>query len=326
MPFSHHSHSGEFCMHAKDTLEEMIQEAIRRGMTVFSLTEHAPRDQVVDLYPEEVRAQRTPFDLFNQFLAFYNTALLLRAKYSSQIHLLVGCETEYIRPSSIHLMRELCSQFRFDFLVGSVHHVNTIPIDFDRALYQKALLSLGPEATEEMLFERYLDEQLYMLEEVKPAVVGHFDLIRLMSNEPKKMMKDYGQRVWSKVVRNLEAIKFYGGLLELNSAAIRKGWDTPYPGRDVCDTWLLMGGRFTFSDDSHGVLQVGLNYHHLLAYCQSLGIKEIHYLIKLPMGEMAIDVLDACAVRSMSMEELVLHPFWEKDRQERANSEKEIAF
>jgi histidinol-phosphatase (PHP family) len=41
-------------MHAKDTLEEMIQEAIRRGMKVFALTEHAPRDQMVDLYPEEV--------------------------------------------------------------------------------------------------------------------------------------------------------------------------------------------------------------------------------------------------------------------------------
>jgi histidinol-phosphatase (PHP family) len=132
-------------------------------------------------------------------------------------------------------MRELCAQFRFDFLIGSVHHVNTIPIDFDKELYQKALLSLGPDATEDMLFEQYLDDQLIMLEEVKPAVVGHFDLIRLMSDDPKRMMSTYGERVWAKVLRNLEAVKFYGGLLEMNSAAIRKGWDTPYPGRDICE-------------------------------------------------------------------------------------------
>jgi histidinol-phosphatase (PHP family) len=64
MPFSHHSHSGEFCpSHAYDTLEEMIQTAIARRMEVFCLTEHMPRlDE--DLYPEEV-------SLF--FFYFFNT-------------------------------------------------------------------------------------------------------------------------------------------------------------------------------------------------------------------------------------------------------------
>lgn len=54
MPFSHHSHSGEFCLHAADSLEEMIQTAISKGMKVFAMTEHMPRDQIEDLYPEEV--------------------------------------------------------------------------------------------------------------------------------------------------------------------------------------------------------------------------------------------------------------------------------
>lgn len=54
MPFSHHSHSGQFCLHASNTLEEMILAAIAKGMIVFSLTEHIPRDCNEDLYPEEV--------------------------------------------------------------------------------------------------------------------------------------------------------------------------------------------------------------------------------------------------------------------------------
>ena len=53
MPFSHHSHSGEFCSHGKDTLEEIVQAAIFKEMDVFALTEHMPRKQS-DLYPEEV--------------------------------------------------------------------------------------------------------------------------------------------------------------------------------------------------------------------------------------------------------------------------------
>lgn len=54
MPFSHHSHSGEFCPgHANNTLEEMIQTAIAKKMQVFAVTEHMPREDR-DLYPEEV--------------------------------------------------------------------------------------------------------------------------------------------------------------------------------------------------------------------------------------------------------------------------------
>jgi HisJ family histidinol phosphate phosphatase len=54
MPFSHHSHSGQFCEgHAKDSLEAVIQTAIRQKMSVYALTEHMPRAEE-DLYPEEV--------------------------------------------------------------------------------------------------------------------------------------------------------------------------------------------------------------------------------------------------------------------------------
>lgn len=54
MPFSHHSHSGQFCPgHAKDSLEEVLQAAIRKKMRVFCLTEHMPRG-AEDFYPEEV--------------------------------------------------------------------------------------------------------------------------------------------------------------------------------------------------------------------------------------------------------------------------------
>lgn len=54
MPHSHHSHSGQFCRHAKDQLEDIVKEAIRQKFQVYGLTEHAPRYRPQDLYPEEV--------------------------------------------------------------------------------------------------------------------------------------------------------------------------------------------------------------------------------------------------------------------------------
>jgi histidinol-phosphatase (PHP family) len=56
MAFTMHSHSGQFCPgHAKDQLEEVVLRAISLKMTVMSLTEHMPRTDPKDLYPEEVR-------------------------------------------------------------------------------------------------------------------------------------------------------------------------------------------------------------------------------------------------------------------------------
>ena len=56
MTISHHSHSGEFCLHAKGTLVEVVEEAIRQGFTTFGLSEHVPRYKLEHLYPEEVRS------------------------------------------------------------------------------------------------------------------------------------------------------------------------------------------------------------------------------------------------------------------------------
>ncbi len=55
MAFSMHSHSGQFCPgHAKNSLEEIVQRAISLRMHLLALTEHMPRDNDQDLYPEEV--------------------------------------------------------------------------------------------------------------------------------------------------------------------------------------------------------------------------------------------------------------------------------
>jgi histidinol-phosphatase (PHP family) len=55
MTVSHHSHSGQFCCHAKGTLGEVVDEAIRQGFSTFGLSEHVPRYEYSHLYPEEVR-------------------------------------------------------------------------------------------------------------------------------------------------------------------------------------------------------------------------------------------------------------------------------
>jgi histidinol-phosphatase (PHP family) len=155
----------------------------------------------------------------------------LRAKYDGQIALPIAFESEWIRPSTLGLIKTLQSKFDFDMFVGSLHHVHTIPIDFNREMYEQA--RQAARGTDERLFEDYFDAQLDMLQALDPPIVGHFDLIRLLSDDPNVELRRM-EVVWRKVLRNLEFVAEYGGLLEINTAAWRKGLREPYPQADIC--------------------------------------------------------------------------------------------
>jgi histidinol-phosphatase (PHP family) len=167
-----------------------------------------------------------------------------------------------------------------------VHHVNGIPIDYDAATYAQAVEKAG---SEEKLFEDYYDSQHEMLGASRPRVVGHFDLIRLLAKEPDADPKTYGScKVWEKAIRNLKVIKEQEALLEVNSAGLRKGMKEPYPGRSVCEAWKEMGGKFTLSDDSHGIAQVGTNYLKMLDYLDGLGVEEV-WTFEKPEGKEMVE-------------------------------------
>ena len=162
-----------------------------------------------------------------------------------------------------------------DYYIGSVHHVHGIPIDYDKSFYRKALDAAG--GSEQQLFEDYFDAQFEMLNAMKPRVVGHLDLIRLLSEQPNRDLKGV-KGVWEKIVRNLKIIVEQGGLIEINTSALRKGLEEPYPTRSVCEEYLAMGGKLTLSDDSHGIDHVGTNYGKAIEYLESLGVKDLYTL------------------------------------------------
>ncbi|MCJ1383964.1 histidinolphosphatase [Xylographa soralifera] len=277
MPFSHHSHSGQFCLHAKDSLEAVVKTAISKGMETLVLTEHMPRDQETDLYPEEIEAGKTTDSLLETFDEYYKEARRLQSSYSLQIDILVGVETDWIRPSSKQVIGSLSKKYGFDTVIGSVHHVHSIPTDFDRETYEKARDISG--GTDEKLYADYYDAQLKMLEAVKPPIVGHFDVIRLLSDNPNASMKKH-DAVWSRISRNLSFISSYGGMLEVNSAALRKGMSEPYPQGEICQEFSKMNGDFVLSDDSHGVSQVGFGFKRTVEFVEEIGVKTLIVLTR----------------------------------------------
>ncbi|KAJ3281721.1 histidinolphosphatase [Rhizoclosmatium sp. JEL0117] len=279
MPVSLHSHSGQYCKHAKGTLREVVERAVQLGFTAYGLSEHMPRSRQQDLYPEEVELNMTPSDTTNQYLAFLNEARSLQLEFKDRIHLLVGMETEWIHGSTLTESNALTATHKLDYLVGSVHHVHEIPIDFDVPMYeraeQRAFEIAGSPATispTECLFRDYYDAQYDLLVGLKPAVVGHFDLISMY--RPGHPLSEV---CWEKVKRNVAVIAEYGGIVEVNSRAWKKGLVDAYPQRAIVEYMKARGVKFCLSDDSHGPNDVGMHYSRLLKYLGEVGITEVYY-------------------------------------------------
>lgn len=157
----------------------------------------------------------------------------LQKKYSDRIHILIGFEAEFIRAEYTDPVLRLASHPAVDYFIGSVHHVHGIPIDYNAAMFASAR-DASKGGTEESLYEDYYDLKHAMLQRLRPKVVGHFDLVRLLSEDPGRDVRCW-KGVWDKVVRNLKVVKEQDGWLEVNSSALRKGLDEPYPCRVIAE-------------------------------------------------------------------------------------------
>jgi histidinol-phosphatase (PHP family) len=187
-----------------------------------------------------------------QFEAFLNEAHRLRDEYASDLKLLVGLETENISALDIGGLSKLLEvhKGRIDYIVGSVHHVNGVPIDFDFDTYQRCLDNIPVPAhvadfTEAdqrderlgIFLDMYFDSQFELMSRFHPEVIGHFDLCRLYA--PDLRLPTFS-RAWDKLERNIKFAVAYGALFEVNAAAFRKGWRTAYPGDDVAEVDLIL--------------------------------------------------------------------------------------
>lgn len=223
--------------------------------------------------------------MYDQFL---QEAVRLQSKYQDQICLLIGLETEYFNRDSLGLVKTLRQprrQYRLrssqddyttagatavelpqvQYIVGSLHHVHGVPLDFSQELYLKALETVG-KGSWETLFREYFDAQYEMLQGLEPEVVGHLDLVRIFFGAIKGCHHGHGhdhdhedrqeesgqelnqnrltEELWTLVKRNVDFVIGYGGLFELNSRAWKKGLADAYPQRDILEVSSLYSCHF----------------------------------------------------------------------------------
>ena len=261
----HGGHSGQFCSHSRDRLEEMVVKYIDQGFAWVGITEHMPAvcDEMVP--PEEVAAGLDAQGDLERFADYMATGRALQLKYEKEIGLFIGFETEAYdgyRP----FVQMLLDRFQPDYIVGSVHHINNLFIDATPELFaQTAALSGGID----QLYCDYFDKQLELIEAFRPAVVGHFDLVRLLDPDYKSRIQK--PPIWQRICRNLKQIKHHNLTLDFNVRALDKGQDEPYISHDILRQARELDISVIPGDDSHGVAGVGRHVPAGIGYLQRAG-------------------------------------------------------
>ena len=274
--FSYHGgHSGEFCRHAKGELERVVARAVEAGFTHYGLSEHCPRYRAVDLFPGE--EDLTPDDLVRIFEGYAQRARALRERFSPQLDLLVGFETERLPPGDwVARMRELRTRFAPDYIVGSVHDVDGQVIDFSADATRAVADAIGGV---EAMQTRYFDAVADLVTQLRPEVVGHIDLIRKFDGP----QPSFSARVYRRIEAALEAVYSVGGVLEVNCATHRRGLGPVYPLPPILERARAMGIGVTLGDDSHGAHDVGVGLDASMQAIAAAGYREVCYLAK-PSG------------------------------------------
>ncbi len=247
----HGGHSGEFCSHAKDDLEDIILRYIDLGFTRVGITEHIPPSHANFLYPDEKNLGLTVADFEKRFEAYFLTIRRLQQKYGSRIKIFAGMETETYASYAAHV-KNLILRFKPDYIVGSVHHVNDICFDYCKEDYDHVVSLCG---SHKALYHRYFDLQQDMILTLKPFVVGHLDLIRIFDPDYEKRLTVPSIR--EKIIRNLSLIKSLGLVLDFNLRPLKRGEKEPYLTASIRETAREMEIPLVPGDDSHGVAEAG---------------------------------------------------------------------
>lgn len=304
---SHHSHSGDYVAHGVDPLDDMMTQVDRMKFHTYCLTEHIPRIKAQYLYPEEIEenGENALAQLQINFKEFMKHAQMIKLNNETNggPKIIIGTEIESCDTKHIKYANEVLANNSnvLKFCVGSVHHINGIPLDFDQENWHKCLASFKNKNLRLMLIS-YFESQYEMLTVLQPKVVGHFDLFKLLwphnlkvnpvtgectSDNSDVVVTPYSyleqwEDVKDLVVRNLKYIDSYGGAIEINTSALRKGLKQPYPSFNIGElVKQYCHGRFVLSDDAHGINQVGVCYKEALNYIQNiLKLDRMYYMVE----------------------------------------------
>lgn len=236
----------------KNTPEEMVQSAIKKGLKTVGVSSHS-----YTFFDTSYCMQKEAVPRYLAELRY------LRTKYFDQIHILCGVEQDYYSDYPTE---------DFDYVIGSVHYIKVddayIPIDENPAVLRLAVDKYF-RGDVYALVDLYFKIVADVVNKTGCDIIGHFDLIsKFIEKEP---LFDVGDpryvNAWKAAVDEL--LK-YDVPFEINTGAMSRGYKTqPYPSTEMIAYIREKGGRFVLSSDAHCAENVAYDFERFIESAES---------------------------------------------------------
>ena len=227
-----HTHSS-FC-DGRQTPEQIVQAAIRQGLTGIGFSSHSP-------IPYENDFAMTEASIY----AYREEIKRLKRAYAGQINVFLGIEQDYLsgRPYG-----------RYDYVIGSVHTMmlDGRPYELDNTK-EELLRTVNEQFRGDiyLLLQHYFKMVGELVDVTDCNIIGHFDLVT--KNNEKGHFIDTASKAYLDC--GLEAIHALKGKIpffEVNTGAIARGYRTsPYPQMEFLKEFKRCGFGVVITSDCH---------------------------------------------------------------------------
>ncbi|MCR5295781.1 MAG: histidinol-phosphatase [Clostridiales bacterium] len=226
----------------KNTPEEMILEAIARGLDCVGISDHshAVSDEC-GMTPEGTLAYRAEM-------------ARLKEKYAGQIRVLCGLERDIWSDDTLD----------YDYVIGSVHTIRMpdghyVCVDWTpEHLKEKVEQYFGGDWY--AMTEQYFATVARVAEVTKCDIIGHFDLVTKF-NEGYCLFDERDPRYVRAWQAAADVLLKTGKPFEVNTGAISRGYRTqPYPAPEIRKYILERGGELLMSSDAHSKDRIAFQF------------------------------------------------------------------
>ncbi|MBN1881447.1 MAG: histidinol-phosphatase [Deltaproteobacteria bacterium] len=245
----------------KDTPEEMAAAAFDKGVTVFGCSEHFPRPESYD-YPTEGFNHEA---LASGWFDYVSSVARAKRAWEGRMTLLFGTEVDYLPAERPRIEAEL-SAYRFDYLIGSVHMIDTWGFDYNKSEWE------GKDV--DAIYETYYDIMEEMVATRLFDIVGHLDLVKVFSpfHPPKR---DHTQR--ARIL--LRSIKKLDMTVEINTGALRKPVGELSPSPELIREAVELAIPLTVTSDAHRTDDIAYGFDGVYRMLRELGVRETIYYV-----------------------------------------------
>lgn len=254
-----HTHTF-YSKHAIGTVNELVREAVSKGIEVLTITDHAP------FYID--RQNRLLDSELDHYFADIDRA---KRNNSGLIKVLCGLEMDYM-PGAYDYSAKMLGRYDLDFVIGSIHYIPLAGSD------QVKVWEISRFANADVL-ESYFKTLVELLECGLFDAVGHADtLLRGISDT---VLSNYFEPL-------LPLFAQHNVAFELNASGLRKTslnqqtrqevnsiWS--YPSLSLVQKLISLGANFTIGSDAHAPLDAGAGVQEIVDTLMPLGLKRISY-------------------------------------------------